>query len=314
MPNTQNSTQYPLVSIIIITYNSSRYILETLESAKSQTYLNIELIVSDDYSTDNTIGIIESWLANNSGYFVDTRIIQSNINTGISGNCNRGVLNSKGKYLKMIAGDDILANNCVQDYISFFQANENIQIAASKTKIFFNGDINHFIIWPKKGEFPSELKKQQTEILKANFVYNVSIFFTRELYDKVGGFDESYPMIEDYPFDYKVLKYGFKFYLMDNISVYYRVNHDSTSRPANQGNFVNIKSYTDAYNFINNVILKELLEQKMYFWYFLRKSKIDLTRKIVENGNSAIKNANFLSHKLLFINKFVSNKLRKIRN
>jgi glycosyltransferase involved in cell wall biosynthesis len=44
----------PLVSIIIITYNSSRYVLETLESIKSQTWDNIQLIVSDDGSRDNT--------------------------------------------------------------------------------------------------------------------------------------------------------------------------------------------------------------------------------------------------------------------
>ena len=47
----------PLVSINVITYNSSKFVLETLESAKAQTYQNIELIVSDDCSTDNTVEI-----------------------------------------------------------------------------------------------------------------------------------------------------------------------------------------------------------------------------------------------------------------
>jgi len=45
----------PLVSIVVVTYNSSSTILETLDSIKAQTYRNIELIVSDDHSTDNTI-------------------------------------------------------------------------------------------------------------------------------------------------------------------------------------------------------------------------------------------------------------------
>lgn len=52
----------PLVSIVVITYNSSEYVLETLESAKAQTYTNIELIVSDDCSTDETVSICKNGL------------------------------------------------------------------------------------------------------------------------------------------------------------------------------------------------------------------------------------------------------------
>lgn len=48
-------TSNPLVSIIVITYNSSKYIVETLESAKNQTYTNIELIISDDNSKDDSV-------------------------------------------------------------------------------------------------------------------------------------------------------------------------------------------------------------------------------------------------------------------
>ena len=55
----------PLVSIIVITYNSAKYVLETLESAKNQTYQNIELIISDDCSIDNTVDICTRWLNEN---------------------------------------------------------------------------------------------------------------------------------------------------------------------------------------------------------------------------------------------------------
>ena len=51
----------PLVSIVVITYNSAEYVLETLESAKAQTYQNIELIVSDDCSADNTVETCSRW-------------------------------------------------------------------------------------------------------------------------------------------------------------------------------------------------------------------------------------------------------------
>ncbi|MBR5577209.1 MAG: glycosyltransferase [Bacteroidaceae bacterium] len=50
------------VSIVVITYNSSKYVLETLESVKAQDYPNIELIVSDDRSTDNTFELVNQWI------------------------------------------------------------------------------------------------------------------------------------------------------------------------------------------------------------------------------------------------------------
>lgn len=81
----------PLVSIIVITYNSAKYVLETLESARAQTYQNIELIISDDGSQDDTIVICENWFLENRDRFYDTQLITVEHNSGIPANCIRGV-------------------------------------------------------------------------------------------------------------------------------------------------------------------------------------------------------------------------------
>mgnify|MGYP000958323009 FL=1 len=60
----------PLVSIIVVTYNSSLFVRETLESAKRQSYNNIELIITDDASTDDTVKVCREWIANNKNRFV----------------------------------------------------------------------------------------------------------------------------------------------------------------------------------------------------------------------------------------------------
>jgi glycosyltransferase involved in cell wall biosynthesis len=309
-----NTIDSPLVSIVVITYNSSKYILETLESAKNQTHSNIELVVSDDCSTDNTIEIVEQWIVENNNYFKNIKFVKSNINTGISGNCNRGIIHSNGEYLKMIAGDDLLRSNCIEDFIGYFLSNNQIQIAASQTSIFFNNDINNFQIWPQKGQFPAGLEKQQKEILKANFIYNVSLFFTRELFNNVGGFDENYPMIEDYPFDYKVLQAGYEFFLLEKICVDYRVNFDSTTRPANQNKFVNEISHKNGSDFMKKEILARLKERRMYLWLFLRWSKIEIITRVIRNGNNINSFNNILLKKLLFLNKYFSSKLRVFEN
>ena len=118
----------PLVSIIVITYNSSEYVLETLESAKTQTYQNIELIVSDDSSTDNTVEICENWIKKNKDRFLRTEIISVEKNTGIASNCNRGVNASRGIWIKLIAGDDLLKTNCIDSNFSHIYKNEGEEI------------------------------------------------------------------------------------------------------------------------------------------------------------------------------------------
>ena len=87
----------PLVSVVVITYNSSKYILECLDSIYNQTYQKIELIISDDCSKDNTVEICRDWLAVNDDRFLGTNLVLSEINTGVSANCNRGVHVSHGE-------------------------------------------------------------------------------------------------------------------------------------------------------------------------------------------------------------------------
>ncbi len=68
----------PLVSVCIITYNSAKFVVEALESIKSQTYKNIELIISDDCSTDNTIELCKQWISDNGKCFVNCELLTVN--------------------------------------------------------------------------------------------------------------------------------------------------------------------------------------------------------------------------------------------
>ncbi len=85
-----------LVSICVISYNSSEFVLETLESAKRQSYEYIELIISDDGSEDHTVELCDQWLKNNGACFHSTELITVPKNTGIPANCNRAVKSAKG--------------------------------------------------------------------------------------------------------------------------------------------------------------------------------------------------------------------------
>ncbi|NOT76632.1 MAG: glycosyltransferase family 2 protein [Cyclobacteriaceae bacterium] len=92
----------PLVSVITVTYNSARYVVESIESVLASSYTNFELIIGDDASTDSTWELIES--------FEDSRIVRyrNEINLGEYPNRNKAISLAKGSYIIFIDGDDLI--------------------------------------------------------------------------------------------------------------------------------------------------------------------------------------------------------------
>src|SRR5437762_2913332 len=100
-----NTASHPLVSIILLSYNYSRFVLETLESVKAQTYAATQLIVVDDCSSDDSVATISHWLHENRmlGTF-----IRHSKNQGICKSLNDALQVANGKYVSMVASDDVL--------------------------------------------------------------------------------------------------------------------------------------------------------------------------------------------------------------
>ena len=105
-----------LVSVAVVTYNSSKTVVETLDSIANQTYPDLELIVSVDCSTDNTVEICREWIEAHKERFVRTELLTVEKNTGVSANMNRGADACQGEWVKDIAGDDVLLPECIDIY------------------------------------------------------------------------------------------------------------------------------------------------------------------------------------------------------
>ena len=103
-----------LVSVVVVSYNSEKFIVETLESIKNQNYDFIELIICDDCSVDLTVELCINWITKNNKIFKNIELITSMNNYGISVNINKGLNKATGEWIKFIAGDDYLLNNCIQ--------------------------------------------------------------------------------------------------------------------------------------------------------------------------------------------------------
>jgi len=117
----------PLVSICIPTYNGAAFIGEAIQSAIAQTYSNIELIISDDGSTDETVAIAQSFQSQTS---VDFRIVLHR-NYGLSQNWNFCISQAKGQYIKFLFQDDLLAPECIEKMVAVAQQNPEIGMVFS---------------------------------------------------------------------------------------------------------------------------------------------------------------------------------------
>jgi len=254
----------PLISIIVITYNSSKYVIETLESVYNQIYQNIELIVSDDSSIDDTIEICERWIDTNRKRFTRVELLKVSENTGISSNCNRGLAAAKGEWVKLIAGDDILCPECISTFIQYSKIHFDSRIFFSDVDIF-GSDENSFKKKIVRKWLDNSINfisthgtahEQYKELLFENIVCAPSAFLHRDTILRLGWFDEEIKLMEDYPLWINATKNGYTIRCIKQRLVKYRVNDSS----------IQISKY---YSISHELFLQKYIFKNVLFYIFL---------------------------------------------
>lgn len=221
----------PLISIVVVTYNSQDFIIETLESIKKQTYSPIELIISDDCSQDNTVQLCNDWLNNNKSHFTDIKLITTQNNSGIPANCNRGIAATQGEWIKLIAGDDILIPEAVESYMRFAEQNSDCEIMHSKvTRMVHKGNQIDYISAEKEIKTLNQnmSAKEQFNLLKfSSMIKAPSVIIKKSVVEDLYYFDESIKLCEDWPFWLKLTSSGKKFFFVNEELILYRIHEHS---------------------------------------------------------------------------------------
>ena len=117
----------PTVSVCIPSYNYQAYISEAITSVLSQTYKNIELIIIDDCSSDNTEEVVNKYL----GTDKRLRFYKNKQNVGMVANWNLCLQNASGKYVKILCADDVLEHDCIEKCVKFFLDNPTVSVVSS---------------------------------------------------------------------------------------------------------------------------------------------------------------------------------------
>ena len=317
------SNKNPLVSITVITYNSAKYVIETLESAKAQTYQNIELIISDDHSTDNTVKDCQQWIEKNKEWFIRTELITIPENTGVSANCNRGIKAAHGEWVAFIAGDDALLPHCIEDNMDYVLNHPDVKVLYSYNKMYKNEFKKENFLRLNPPCFPTNIISAeisahgQYKLLLAGdkIPFTPSLFLNRDAIWDAGLPDEDL-FSEDYQTKLKLTKKGYKLYFMEKETVLYR-QHDNASNNTIK-EYILKPHYFKTENFriryIYPHIPMDIRLSHKYSWMVNKIFKIDFFNEMNEMNKFIFYVLNVVLNPFKYIIYFKSHYIAKYKN
>lgn len=188
----------PLVSVVIPAYNAELTIEDAVKSIINQTYKNIEIIIVNDGSQDNTLGKLKK-LANS-----DNRVILIDQPNGkISNALNNGVKLAKGKYIARMDADDHSSADRIQKQVEFLETNKRCVIVGAYINVCDN---NMNLV--KSRRYPIT----DREIRKQWFYYSPfahpAVMYRKSEFIKAGKYNESLNGVEDYDLYFRLSKFG----------------------------------------------------------------------------------------------------------
>lgn len=268
-----------LFTIIIPSYNHEKYVLDCLESIKRQKYPQIEIIIVDDYSQDNTFALEQKWVDENSRFFSNVILLRNDKNMGVVKTVNRGLNLSHGQYIIRLASDDCLLDDAVGNIVNEYKLNMSYGmicfdgvVGESYSQIF--QDIESLPTMYGDTDY-NQKKNIFEDLYKEDFIAAPGCIIKRETYLKLGLYDEN-SWIDDWEYYLRTTK-NYPILFSKTKVVFFRQVQDSLShspsikkrKMMNQGELYVLEKYKDdvepkvakkvLYMRVN-LILREVLE------------------------------------------------------
>jgi glycosyltransferase involved in cell wall biosynthesis len=200
----------PLVSICICCYNHAKYLASCFDSIIDQTYQNIEVIIGDDCSKDDSVKIIESYQQKLTKRFIRYVFIKNEVNLGIVKNVNQVIKKAQGDYIKLFASDDIMLNRAIESYVDILENNREYSIVFGNAYIIqddykYNDRFDKSNRW-YMNEIPDYGDGMFEKLMGSSFICAPSVLIRKNVYEKHGLHDENM-VCEDYEFWLRISRY-----------------------------------------------------------------------------------------------------------
>jgi glycosyltransferase involved in cell wall biosynthesis len=194
--------QTPLVSVICLCYNHASFVEEAIQSVLAQTYTNIQIIVVDDASTDNSVAVIRDTILRSGRMDIQFLPLPENI-----GNCrafNRGLALAKGEYIIDLATDDFMVPERIERQVKFFSSLDETYGVIFSDAIYVNEEgnflYNHFEeLARKRLVYTIPRGDIFCDILTTYFISSPSMMTRKKVFEALNGYDEELAY-EDFDF------------------------------------------------------------------------------------------------------------------
>lgn len=202
----------PKVSVIMGVYNCENTVIQSLESIINQTYKNIEIIVCDDCSTDNTLKVVEEY---KSKYPNIIKVISNERNITLAPTLNKCLKYARGKYIARQDGDDFSHKDRIRQQVSFLESNQEYALVGTNMISFDDSG--------EKGIHKLKNVPSKEDLIKYGVTFcHATIMIRRNVIEELNGYSDKWYAVqaEDYELWSRFFQKGYKGYNL-NKSLYY---------------------------------------------------------------------------------------------
>jgi len=186
----------PTVSVLVPTYNHHEFIAESLDSIIKQDYKNLEIIVSDDASTDGAQDILSEYARK---YPDKVTVLLADSRGGVSRNCNRAWSKCNGKYLSLMSGDDIMLPGKIRRQVELMESEAGCVISYHDLDVFDSQTRRTMYQWNDLSQHKPRENGVRDIIIFGTFIGACSSMLRRSACPDA-GFDEAIPVASDWLF------------------------------------------------------------------------------------------------------------------
>jgi glycosyltransferase involved in cell wall biosynthesis len=207
----------PLVSVYITSHNYGNYLEAAIKSVLNQTYKNIEILIFDDNSTDNSPQVIDKYLS-----YPNVQANLSNESNGLRKACNICIKSAKGDFVIRLDADDILHEDCIQNMVS------KIKKSVVKLDFIFS---NYFYLSEDNKVLGVELIQTNNGVYEATSLppHGACCLVAKSVYEKYGYYDETIQRQDGHELWIKMIQNNISYSHIDLPLWYYRKHRDSLS-------------------------------------------------------------------------------------